>query len=69
MIGLGKYNAEAERARADCGAEGLIIVVFNGKAGHGFEAHLPPEALMGAAAALRDVASQIQIDHAKAHEN
>jgi hypothetical protein len=58
--GPGRYNAAAERARRHAEAAGVVLIVYKGKHGDGFEVHLPPEALGRMPYVLRQVADQIE---------
>lgn len=60
LNGPGKYDAEATAAREACEAEGVVLIVHNGKRGHGFEVHLPLEALACLPDVLRDMANQTE---------
>jgi len=60
MMGPGKYDGAATAAREDTQALGVILIVFQGKDGHGFSAQLPPEILLTVPAILRNVADQIE---------
>jgi hypothetical protein len=61
-IGPGRYDDACTTARESTGAEGVLLIVVNGKHGHGFSAQLTGELLLRAnvPAMLRDVATQIE---------
>lgn len=63
MDGPGKYDAACTAARMATKAKGVLLVVYDGEFGHGFSAQLPPEAIGSIAAALRDVAEQIESEN------
>ncbi len=62
MIGGGKYDKEATDARAACAAEGVMLIVLNGKDGSGFSVQLPPHAVARIPVVLRQMADQIEAD-------
>ena len=57
--GPGKYDPEATVARHSAQAAGVVLIVFDGKHGHGFSAQLPGPLLLRVPAILRDMADQI----------
>jgi hypothetical protein len=59
-LGPGKYDDLCTKAREEAGAAGCILIIFDGKSGHGFSAQLPPGVLPFAPILLRDVADQIE---------
>lgn len=58
--GPGKYDEYCTKFREELQAEGLVLIVFNGKFGQGFEAQLSPEAYMTLPEVLRSVADQVE---------
>lgn len=58
--GPGRYDAQCTEARAACGAKGLILIVWEGSAGAGFEVQGPLEMILQMPGALRDVAAHIE---------
>lgn len=63
MIGPGKYDDVATAAREATGArDGVLMLVFSGRLGHGFSAQLSPEALERVPKILREVADQVERD-------
>lgn len=62
MTGPGKYDDACTRARIDCKAQGVILIVFSGDLGHGFSAQLPPGLGLTVPAVLRDAADRIEAD-------
>lgn len=63
MLGAGKYDDIATAAvQASRARDGVMLIVFNGYAGHGFSAQLSPEAMERTPKILRDVADQIDRD-------
>ncbi|HVX56958.1 MAG TPA: hypothetical protein VHA37_04450 [Candidatus Saccharimonadales bacterium] len=62
MIGPGKYDEAATRARQECKAAGVVLIVCDGHSGNGFSAQLSPELSYRLPAVLRQVADQIERD-------
>ncbi len=62
MMGPGKYDSVASAARHICVAEGVVLIVFNGLAGSGFQCQLPPKLAEEMPKILREVAEQIERD-------
>lgn len=60
LNGPGKYDAETSAARDACEAEGVVLIVHNGKRGHGFEVQLPLEALAALPDVLREMADETE---------
>lgn len=56
----GKYDEICTEARRQCEAEGLMLIVMNGKFGSGFSAQLPPMVSEKIPDVLRQVAGQIE---------
>ena len=65
----GKYDAECQAAFEACEAEGVLLIVCNGKHGHGFSAILRPERAEQVPSVLRDVANQIEEGLKQAQKN
>lgn len=59
-LGGGKYEEVCRKARREAKAEGVVLMVLNGKFGNGFSVQLPPDAVRRIPAALRDMANQIE---------
>ena len=64
MIGPGKYDDLATYVREKAKAVGAIVIVFQGKHGHGFSCQLPPSAVADVPSVLRQVANEIEQDAA-----
>lgn len=62
-MGPGKYDAEATAAREATGAEGVLLIVINGRKGGGFSAQLSPTLMLLVPSILRSVAEQIEQSH------
>lgn len=60
MIGPGKYNSMCDKVREDLNAEGVILIVYGGVLGDGFEAQLPAAIAHNMPRVLRQVADQIE---------
>lgn len=60
MIGPGKYDDLAGYVREKAEALGAIVIIFQGKHGHGFSCQLPAEAIPGIPDILRQMAEQIE---------
>jgi len=58
-IGPGQYDDVATTVRTETRAEGVIILVINGRRGSGFSAQLPRALTLAMPAILRDLADQI----------
>jgi hypothetical protein len=59
-LGPGKYDEQCTAARRDTDALGVLLIVFNGRYGHGFSAQLPAEILPTVPEILRQVAREIE---------
>ena len=59
-FGGGPYDAECTRAREDCGAEGVVLIISNGKKGNGFEVQLDRESLLALPHVLREIAAAVE---------
>lgn len=57
--GPGKYDDLATTARDAARADGVVLLVINGKRGSGFSAQLPVDLTFKLPAILRDLAKQI----------
>lgn len=66
VFGPGKYDALASHVREQAEAESVLLIVFDGKEGPGFNAQVPSEKLHEVPAMLRVIASQIELDAAQA---
>ncbi len=55
----GKYDAECEKLQQELGAEGVLLIVFNGSRGMGFSATVTAEVMLAIPAILRRVADDI----------
>ena len=60
MIGPGKYDDICTFAREQAEAAGAIVIIFQGRHGHGFSCQLPAEAISGISDILRQIAKQIE---------
>ena len=60
MIGPRKYDDLASYVREKAEAVGAIVIIFQGKHGHGFSCQLPQEAVSGIPDILRQIAEQIE---------
>ena len=60
--GPGKYDAECNAAMEQTQAEGVILLVFHGRFGSGFSAHLPTELLLNLPDILRKLADDVERD-------
>ena len=60
MIGPGKYDDLAGYVREKAEALGAIVIIFQGKHGHGFSCQLPAEAISGIPDILRQIAKEIE---------
>ncbi|MEY4545369.1 MAG: hypothetical protein RL685_1564 [Pseudomonadota bacterium] len=58
--GPGKYDAECTAAREACGAQGAVLIVYEGQRGMGFSVQGPMPMVVGLPSVLRDVADQIE---------
>lgn len=61
-IGPGKYDDLCTHAREASEAQGVILIVIQGKLGSGFSAQLMPGNLLEVATALRKIADQVERD-------
>jgi hypothetical protein len=59
-IGPGRYNEVCTYVRKRVRAKGVILIVFEGNKGQGFEVQAPLDVVMKLPALLRDVANQIE---------
>lgn len=59
-IGPGKYNDICTRVREELKAEGVILIVFGGEKGEGFECQLPPWEVHRLASTIRHIAKEIE---------
>ena len=57
--GPGRYDPETTYVRLAAQAEGVLVLVFNGRYGDGFSAQLPAELLFKVPAVLRKMADDI----------
>ena len=60
MLGPGKYDDLCGYVREKAEAIGAIVIIFQGKDGHGFSCQLPAEAISGIPDILRQIAKQIE---------
>ena len=56
------YGKELDAVHVACQAQGVILMVINGKHGHGFGCHVPPGVAKMIPSLLRDVANDIEED-------
>jgi hypothetical protein len=66
-LGAGKYDDECTLAREKAEAEGIILIVFNGKKGNGFSCQAPLDVLLRLPSVLRDLADTIERDNQGAY--
>ncbi len=59
-LGPGKYDDLCTLVRQTTGAEGVVVIVINGKRGNGFSAQATPAVLLKLPAIIRDVVNQIE---------
>jgi hypothetical protein len=59
------YDLWCTRVREETGATGVILIVFGGSIGTGFSMQAPPDLTLATPAILRQVADQIEADHAE----
>lgn len=62
MTGPGKYDDVASRARVDCRAEGVLLIVLGGFQGSGFSVQMVKPCVEKLPDLLRHVAEQIESD-------
>lgn len=62
MNGGGKYDDEATAARDAAGAEGVVLIVYNGREGSGFSVQLPQAVLFALPSVLRQMADHVEED-------
>lgn len=60
LEGEGKYDQECQQAFESCQAEGILLIVINGRLGHGFSAVLNHRLTMLVPTLLRKVADEIE---------
>lgn len=65
----GKYDEECEEVFRETQAEGVLLIVANGKRGSGFSAFIKAELAAEIPNALRQVADEIESDMKKAIQN
>lgn len=58
--GPGKYDDIATKVRKETEADGVVIVIINGKKGSGFSAQLPAHIQITLPQNLRSIADQIE---------
>lgn len=61
-VGPGKYDDLCAMVRESAGAEGTIVVIFNGIRGHGFSIQASREVCIAIPELLRNVANDIEKD-------
>jgi hypothetical protein len=57
--GPGKYDGPCQAARVKAGAEGCVLIVFNGQKGTGFSVQGTERVIQALPAVLREVAASI----------
>ena len=62
MQGGGKYNVECEELRERLKADGVILLVFGGARGEGFEVQVPIAEMLRLPEFLRTIADEIEKD-------
>lgn len=68
-IGGGKYEKQCLRAKEECEAESLILVVFGGKHGNGFSVAAVPEICIKLPELLRSIADGMEVAMKKAAQS
>lgn len=68
-LGPGKYDDVCTLVREQTAALGVIVMVINGKHGHGFSVQADPMTLAGLPEILEDIARQLRNDRAKLPPN
>jgi len=58
--GPGRYADQCTAARAACGAKGVVLLVYEGGRGAGFEVQGPLEMIQQLPGTLRDLAEHIE---------
>jgi hypothetical protein len=61
-LGPGKYDDLCTDVRERAGAEGVLLIVLEGKDGNGFSAQISPEALLRFPELLENIAAQMRAD-------
>ena len=61
-LGPGKYDEEATLLRKKTGAEGIILIVFNGDKGNGFSCQASLGVTLRLPSILRELAEKIEAD-------
>jgi hypothetical protein len=69
LEGVGRYDVECQAAFEACQAQGVLLIVCNGKYGHGFSAIMTPDMADQVPAVLRDVASQLEKNLKQSKQN
>lgn len=59
MIGSGKYDQQCTQARNACEATGVVLIVYDGKAGSGFSVQMPAPEIFKLSAAFRELADEL----------
>jgi hypothetical protein len=64
-IGPGKYDEVCTKVRHEAQADGVILIIMNGKHGTGFSMQASPEKTAALPAMLEHLAAQIRADLAQ----
>jgi hypothetical protein len=64
-LGPGKYDEACTAARVAARAQGALLLIFQGQHGNGFSAQVPADMLSRIPEGLRQVANEIESDHAR----
>lgn len=59
-VGPGKYDDLCTDVRVKANADGAVVIIINGRHGHGFSMQASPAATVGLPRLLRDVAKEIE---------
>jgi hypothetical protein len=61
-LGGGRYEKETRDIRHNLRALGVILIVFNGSKGDGFEVHIPDLLASAVPKVLREIADEMEAD-------
>jgi len=62
MTGGGRYEHEVSELRKKIQAHGVIVAVFHGDRGDGFEVQIPPQVAHLVPKVLREIADKMEAD-------
>lgn len=63
-VGPGKYDDVCTQARASADAQGTVLIVINGRLGHGFSVQADYTTILRLPDLLEELARQLRADHA-----